>query len=84
MRLVLRHTAALVLALAAAGGAALCWPKMTSFVDVPPIADGQPATLSTVYHPPVMLLVLLLATTAGILAVLAVSGMRRGKLLPTP
>lgn len=73
----MRHVVQLVLAAAAAAGAVLCWLQVTSLVDVPPIADGQPATVSVVYDPPLMFLVWLLATTAGVLAVLGVAGLRR-------
>ena len=37
------------LAAVAAIGALLCWLRVTSLVDVPPIADGQPGTVSVVY-----------------------------------
>lgn len=73
----MRHTALLVLAAAAAAGAVLCWLQVTSLVDVPPVTDGQPATVSVVYDPPLMILTWLLATTAGVLAVLGVAGLRR-------
>lgn len=65
------------LAAVAAIGAVLCWLRVTSLVDVPPIADGQPGTVSVVYDPPLMLLTWLLATTAGVLAVLGMAALRR-------
>ena len=74
-----RHIAQLVLALAAAGGAVLAWLAVKSFVDVAPVAEGQPATVSVVYDPPLMMLAWLLGTTAGVLAVLGVAGLRRGR-----
>lgn len=55
----------------------LCWLQVKSWVDVPPISDGQPATVSVVYDPPLMVLAWLLATTAGVLAVLGVAGLLR-------
>ena len=67
----------LLLAAAAATGAVLCWLQVTSLVDVPPVTDGQPATVSVVYDPPLMILTWLLATTAGVLAVVGVAGLRR-------
>ncbi len=73
----MRHVVQVVLALAAAVGAALCWPRISSMVDVAPVTEGQPATVSVVYHAPVLLLVWILATLAGVLAVLAVAGLRR-------
>lgn len=76
-----RHWLQLVLALAAVAGAAVCWPRISSLVDVAPVTDGQPATVSVVYHAPVMLLVWILATAAGVLAVLGVAGLRRRRSL---
>ena len=72
-----RHVLQLILAVLAAAGALLSWVHVTSLVDVAPVTDGQPATVSVVYDPPLMLLVWVLATTAGVLAVLGVAGLRR-------
>ena len=72
-----RHVVQLVLAVIAAAGAVTAWSQVRSWVDVPPIIDGQPATVSVVYDPPLMMLSWLLATLAGVLVVLAVSGLRR-------
>jgi len=74
---VTRHVVQLVLASIAAVGAAVVWSQVRSWVDVPPLTDGQPATVSVVYDPPQMMLAWLLATLAGVLVVLAVSGLRR-------
>jgi NO-binding membrane sensor protein with MHYT domain len=46
-------------------------------VAVAPVLDGQPPTTSVVYSPPTVVLSLLLATLAGVLAVLAVARLRR-------
>lgn len=73
----MRHVVQLVLAATAAAAAVVCWLHTTSVVDVPPVTDGQPATVSVVYDPPLMLLSWLLATTAGVLAVLGLAGLRR-------
>ncbi len=67
----------LVLSALTGVAAVLCWLQVKSWVDVPPITDGQPATVSVVYDPPLMVLTWLLATTAGVLAVLGVAGLRR-------
>lgn len=75
----MKHIAQLLVAAMAAVGAVLAWVRVASTVDVPPIADGQPATVSVVYHPPMLVLVLVLATVAGVLTVLGVAGMRRGR-----
>lgn len=66
----------LVLAAMAAAGAVLCWLQVSSLVDVPPITEGQPATVSVVYDPPLMVLTWFLATAAGVLTVLGVAGLR--------
>ena len=73
----MRHAVQLILAVAAVAGAALCWSQVTSLVDVAPVTDGQPATVSVVYDPPMMVLTLVLASAAGVLIVLVVAGLRR-------
>ena len=73
----MRNLLQLVLAAAAVAGAVLCWAQVKTMVDVAPVTDGQPATVSVVYDPPMMVLTLLLATAAGVLAVLGVAGLRR-------
>ena len=78
----MRHAVQLVLSAAAAAGALLCWGHITSLVDVAPVTEGQPATVSVVYNPPLMLLVWLLAVAAGVLAVLGVAGLRRRRIHP--
>ena len=74
-----RHIVQLVLATLALVGAVLSWLQVRSIVDVSPIADGQPATTSVAYSPPMMVLTMLLATTAGVLIVLGVAGLIRGR-----
>lgn len=73
----MKHAVQLVLAVGALAGAVVCWLNVKSLVDVPPVTEGQPATVSVVYDPPLMVLAWLLATTAGVLAVLGVAGVRR-------
>jgi len=77
-----RHVVQLILAAASATGAAVCWSHIRSWVDVAPVTEGQPGTVSVVYDPPLMMLAWLLATTAGVLAVLAVTGLRRRRRRP--
>jgi NO-binding membrane sensor protein with MHYT domain len=48
-----------------------------STVAVAPVVDGQPVTSSVVYNPSLLLLTLLLATAAGMLAVIGVARLRR-------
>jgi hypothetical protein len=67
----------LVLACAAALGCAASWSAVRSTVPVAPVADGQPVTTSVVYDPQLLLLTLLLATAAGMLAVVGVARLRR-------
>jgi hypothetical protein len=63
----------------AIAAAVLCWLQVTSLVDVPPVTEGQPASVSVVYDPPLMMLSWLLATVGGVLAVLGVAGLRRDR-----
>lgn len=78
----MRHLVQLVLAAAAAVAAVLCWLQVTSLVDIAPVTDGQPATVSVVYSPPLMLLVWVLAVAAGVLAVLGAAGLLRRRHRP--
>jgi hypothetical protein len=79
-----RHIVQLVLATLAMVGAVLSWLQVRSIVEVSPIADGQPATTSVTYSPPMMVLTMLLATAAGVLIVLGVTGLIRGRRARTP
>lgn len=76
-----RHIVQLVLAPLCAAGALVAWLAVTSLVDVAPVAEGQPATVSVVYNPPLMMLAWLLATAAGVLGVLGVAGLSRSRRL---
>jgi hypothetical protein len=78
-----RHVVQAVLAVAAAAGAVLSWAQVRSLVDVAPVTEGQPATVSVVYDPPMMVLTLVLATAAGVLAILGIAGLRRGSRVST-
>lgn len=72
-----RHVVQLLLAAAAVAGVVLSWPRVRSSIDVAPVTEGQPATVSVVYDAPLMMLIWLLATAAGVLIVLGVAGLRR-------
>ncbi|MBV9320159.1 MAG: hypothetical protein JOZ23_09645 [Mycobacterium sp.] len=74
-----RAIAELVLACAAVVGCALSWSHARDTVVVPPIADGQPDTMSVVYDPQLLLLTLVLATVAGVLAVVGTARLRRAQ-----
>jgi hypothetical protein len=65
------------LALAALVAAGVSWPHARHTVAVAPVADGQPATTSLVYDPQQLLLTMLLATLAGVLAVVGAARLRR-------
>lgn len=58
-----------VLAVAAAVGAVASWFGAQTVVTVAPVVSGEPQTTSVVYSPPMLVLMLVLATAAGILAV---------------
>ena len=67
----------LVLACAAFVGALLSWTGSHHTVSVAPIADGQPSTTSLTYDPQLLMLALILLTTAGVLAVAGIARLRR-------
>lgn len=72
-----RAVVELVLAGAALVGAGVSWSHARRTVGVAPIADGQPFTTSLVYDPQLLLLTLVLVTTAGVLAVIGLARLRR-------
>ena len=57
--------------------ACVTWAHARHTVTVAPIADGQPVTMSLVYHPQLLLLTLVLLTIAGVLAVVGVARLWR-------
>ena len=67
----------LLLACAAVAGCAISWSAVRSTVTVAPVAKGQPVTTAVVYDPSLLLLTLLLATAAGMLAVVGAARLRR-------
>ncbi|WP_373692427.1 hypothetical protein [[Mycobacterium] kokjensenii] len=73
----LRAGIELVLAVAAGIGAAVNWSAVRYPVLVAPVVDGEPETTSICYHAPALLLVWLLATAAGVLAVVGVARLCR-------
>jgi hypothetical protein len=72
-----RVTIQLVAAVVAAAGAVGCWFGAQTIVTVAPILPGEPQTTSVAYSPPMLVLMLLLATVAGVLAVLGLTSLRR-------
>lgn len=77
MRASARAVVELGLACVAALGCAFAWSGVRSTVLVAPVADGQPVTTSVAYDAPLLVLTLLLATAAGVLAVIGAAGLRR-------
>jgi hypothetical protein len=67
----------LVLAVVAAAGCVLSWLAASSTMVVAPVLDGEPQTTSMIYSPALVVLSLLLATVAGVLAVLGLARLRR-------
>jgi hypothetical protein len=74
----------LVLACAALVGAVLSWAGSHHTVTVAPIADGQPSTTSLIYDPQLLLLALILLTSAGVLAVAGIARLRRRRAAVRP
>jgi hypothetical protein len=72
-----RAVVELVLACTAVAGCAISCSAVRSTVAVAPVAKGQPETTSVVYDPSLLLLTLLLATVAGMLAVVGTARLRR-------
>jgi hypothetical protein len=72
-----RATIELLVAVAAAVGCVLSWLGASSTVVVAPVLDGEPPTMSVAYSAPLLVLSLLLATVAGVLAVLGIARLRR-------
>jgi hypothetical protein len=73
----LRAFVELLLAVAAAVGCAVSWSAVRSNVLVAPVLKDQPVTIAVVYDPSLLLVTLLLATAAGMLAVVGVARLRR-------
>ena len=66
------------MAVLAAVGCVVSWLAASSTVAVAPVLEGEPQTTSVVYSAPLLVLSLLLATVAGVLAVVGISRLRRG------
>ena len=73
----MRAKVELVLAVVAAVGCVLSWLAASSTVVVAPVLDGEQQTVSEVYSPPLLVLSLVLATVAGVLAVVGIARLRR-------
>jgi hypothetical protein len=67
----------LLLAMVAAAGCVLSWLAAQSTVAVAPVIEGEPMTTSVIYSAPLLVLSLVLATVAGVLAVLGFASLRR-------
>ena len=69
----------LLLAIVAAAGCVLSWLAAQSTVAVAPVIEGEPMTTSVIYSAPLVVVSLILATVAGVLAVLGFAGLRRAE-----
>ncbi len=67
----------LVLAVLAGAGAVSSWFGAQAIVTVAPILEGEPQTTSVAYSPPMLVLMLMLATVSGVLAVDGFARLRR-------
>ena len=67
----------LLVAAGAAAGSVLSWLAASTTVDVSPVLPGEPSTTSVIHSAPLLVLSLLLATIAGVLAVLGIARLRR-------
>jgi len=74
-----RAVVELVVAVAALVGSGVSWTRSHHAVAVAPIAEGQPFTASVVYDPQLLLLTLVLLTSAGVLAVVGAARLRRAR-----
>lgn len=72
-----RAVVELLLACAAVAGCAASWSAVRTTVEVAPVLKDQPVTMSVVYDPSMLLMTLLLATVAGMLAVVGIARLRR-------
>ena len=77
--MIARYRALVELGLAffALAAASVTWAHARHTVTVAPVADGQPVTTSLVYHPQVLVVTLVLITTAGVLEVVGVARLWR-------
>jgi hypothetical protein len=75
-----RAVVELMFAALAALGCVMSWLTASSLVVVEPVLEGEPSTMSQVYYPPMLTLSLLLATAAGVLAVIGVARLRTAPL----
>ncbi|MGB8391660.1 hypothetical protein [Mycobacterium sp.] len=84
--MIARYRALVELGVAGAAlvGAGVSWLHARHTMGVAPIADGQPITTSLVYDPQLLLLTLVLATVAGVLAVVGTARLRRARSGATP
>lgn len=69
----------LAVAVAALAGSGISWMRSHHTVAVAPIAEGQPFTTSVVYDPQLLLLTLVLLTSAGVLVVVGAARLRRAR-----
>ncbi|HYO01079.1 MAG TPA: hypothetical protein VET27_03880 [Mycobacterium sp.] len=74
-----RATVELVLAALAAAGCVVSWLAARSAGVAAPVIPSEPSMPTVTYDPSLIVLAVLLATVAGVLAVLGVTELRRGE-----
>ncbi|MDH6198751.1 hypothetical protein M2272_005411 [Mycobacterium frederiksbergense] len=72
-----RAVVELVVAVAAAAASVVSWLAARTTIEVAPVLAGEPSTTAVVYSAPLLVLSLVLATVAGVLAVLGIARLRR-------
>lgn len=72
-----RAAVELVVAVVAAVGAVLCWVTARSVGMAEPVIPTEPPMPTVMYDPSLIMLAVVLATAAGVLAVLGVARLRR-------
>jgi hypothetical protein len=75
----IRAAAELVVAVVAAVGCVYCWLAARTTEMAPPVLPTEPSQVSTAYYPPLIALSLLLATVAGVFAVVGIARLRHSE-----
>jgi hypothetical protein len=74
-----RAVVELVLAVVAAAGCVISWLAARSPAEAAPVISSEPSMPTVIYDPSLIVLAVGLATVAGVLAVLGVARLRRGR-----
>ncbi len=79
MRVGVRAVVELILAAAAGVASVYFWLAARTTELAPPVLPTEPSQVIAAYYPPLIALSLLLATVAGVLAVIGVARLRHGR-----